>query len=212
MLSISNIIKNVHGRYDGDLIHYYRLVMNAPNMYAPYHNVRHMLHVLWESYEGGLYMGLDKEQMRELLIAALMHDYNHLGRKASDDENISRAIQGLNDNVLKEDLRILEFIHDAIKATQFPYVIDSDRCTIVQKILRDADQAQTFSNVWIQSIRYDLSKELEITPKKMLEFQIPYLKGLKFHTVWGETKFGPMIPVRIKEIEEMLELEKEIEN
>ena len=67
-------IKNTNHRYNGDLKHYYKLVMTCPNAYAPYHNVRHMLHVLWEAYDGGVHMGLQPRALRNLCIAALFHD------------------------------------------------------------------------------------------------------------------------------------------
>ena len=60
MNDVVGMIVNKNDRYEGNLIHYYKLVMKAPNAYAPYHNVRHMLHVFWESYDGAVQMGLDK--------------------------------------------------------------------------------------------------------------------------------------------------------
>jgi hypothetical protein len=65
---IIRMVKNVDGYYEGNLKKYFKLIMKAPNAYAPYHNVRHMAHVFWESYDGALYMGLDKREMRNLLI------------------------------------------------------------------------------------------------------------------------------------------------
>lgn len=207
MNSITEIVRNANGRYFGDLTYYYKLVMNAPNANAPYHNVRHMLHVLWEAYDGGVHMGLEARELRVLLIAAIMHDYNHIGQKADDSLNIERSIRALHTHALEEDLSLMFDIENIIKATQYPYVeTDPLKLTLSQKILRDADQSQTFSLVWVQSIVYDLSKELDITPRKMLEFQIPFLTKLEFFTPWGRNKFGPKIASRISEVTEMLTL------
>jgi len=207
MNNLADIIENVHGRYVGDLKHYYKLVINAPNVFAPYHNTRHMLHVLWESYDGGINMGLDLHDMRVLLVSAIMHDYDHLGHKTEDLKNIQRAISGLRENIHPIDLDKIHLIENTIRATEFPYTIPSEELNLIGKILRDADQSQTFSVAWIQAIRFGLSKELEITPKKMMEMQIPYLQSLKFHTSWGERKFGPMIQSRISDVERLLKLE-----
>ncbi len=207
MNSIVDIVKNANGRYTGDLVHYYKLVMNAPNADAPYHNVRHMLHVLWEAYDGGVHMGLSKDELRVLLIAAIMHDYNHVGQKGDDSVNIERSIRALHMNALEEDRALIFDIENIIRATQYPYVEnDPQKLTLSQRILRDADQSQTFSLVWVQSIVYGLSKELDITPRKMLEFQIPFLQKLSFFTLWGENKFSTKISARIAEVKEMIEL------
>jgi hypothetical protein len=207
MNSITEIVKNANGRYVGNLIHYYKLVMNAPNADAPYHNVRHMLHVLWEAYDGGVHMGLTPLELRILLIAAIMHDYNHIGQKGDDSVNIERSIRALHTNCLEEDRHLIFDIENIIRATQYPYVeTDPSKLTLSQRILRDADQSQTFSLVWVQSIVYGLSKELDITPRKMLEFQVPFLQKLSFFTPWGENKFSPKISARIAEVKGMIEL------
>lgn len=39
MNDVVGMILNKNVRYEGNLIHYYKLVMKAPNAYAPYHNV-----------------------------------------------------------------------------------------------------------------------------------------------------------------------------
>jgi hypothetical protein len=208
MNTIADIIENVHGRYVGDLKHYYKLVINAPNMYAPYHNTRHMLHVMWEAYDGGINMGLEKLPLRHLLIAAIMHDYDHLGQKSEDSINIDRSIEALRKNAHPLDVVWLPVIESYIRATEFPYTIPSVEIDTASQILRDADQSQTFSVAWIQAIRFGLSKELEMSPKQMMEMQIPYLKNLKFITSWGQNKFGSQIEGRIKEVEQLLELEK----
>lgn len=120
MNDVVGMIVNKNDRYEGNLIHYYKLVMKAPNAYAPYHNVRHMLHVFWESYDGAVQMGLDKRQMRNLLIAALMHDYNHTGVKNDDWVNIQRALNSLEENILPEDRDHLHQISTMIKCGRSP--------------------------------------------------------------------------------------------
>ena len=45
---IPKIIGNEERLYEGDLTEYFRvLFFKSSNLYNPYHNFRHMLHVLW---------------------------------------------------------------------------------------------------------------------------------------------------------------------
>lgn len=204
MNDVVGMIVNKNDRYEGNLIHYYKLVMKAPNAYAPYHNVRHMLHVFWESYDGAVQMGLDKRQMRNLLIAALMHDYNHTGVKNDDSVNIQRALNSLEENILPEDRDHLHQISTMIKCTKYPY--DDLVYTTDQLILRDADKSQTFSLAWVQAILYGLGKELNMSYEEMLKLQRPFLVNMKFDTPWGRNKFEPLIEGRLKLVDEMINL------
>ena len=208
MMDMMKMIKNANRRYAGnDLAHYYRLVMKSPNAYAPYHNVRHMLHVFWEAYDAGVQTGLDKQEMRILLIAALMHDYNHSGKKGDDQLNIERAIRGLDTHALEEDRPFLLEIRNTIRATKFPY--DDEQFTQNQLLLRDADQSQTFSLVWIDSTLYGLGEELEMSHEQMLKMQRPFLESLKFATPWGQNKFEGLIEPRLKLVDEMISMLEE---
>lgn len=199
------MIHNANGRYEGDdLIYYFQLVMKAPNAYAPYHNVRHMLHVFWEAYDGGVQMGLDKRELRNLLIAALIHDYGHTSTKVDDQVNIDRAVRELDIIALDIDRPHLVEIRESIRSTKFPYT--DEKFTQNQLILRDADQSQTFSLVWIHNILYGLGQELEMTYEQMLKLQRPFLENLKFATKWGQNKFTPLIIPRLKLVDEMIDI------
>lgn len=205
MINLMPIIKNVHDRYDGDLCYYYNLVLNAPNAYGPYHNARHMFHVPWEAYDGGIHMGLSRRDLRSLTIAGLMHDFDHTCKRNDDDINIERAIRALDRYALEEDRPFLHDIRRCIQATRFPYK-DNEQFNMMQLILRDADQSQTFSPVWIHSTLYGLGEELGMSYLAMLKLQRPFLEKLKFHTLWGQHKFEPLIPERLRLVDEMLEV------
>lgn len=208
MTDLAPIIENGNLRYAGsDLIHYFRLVMRAPNFHAPYHNFRHMAHVCWEAYDGGVHMGLDPRELRNLLIAALMHDYDHTGTKGDDSVNIERSIRALDKYALEEDRPYLLDIREYIRATRFPYD-DRDQFNQNHLILRDADQSQTFSLVWMQSLA-GLAKELDISYESMLRGQKAYMESLKFHTLWGKNKFVPLIPMHIARVDKILSLIQE---
>jgi hypothetical protein len=200
-LSPSQIVRNVNGLYEGDLAHYFRLVMKAPNANAPYHNVRHMLHVFWEAYDGGVHMGLGPRPLRNLLIAGLMHDYGHTGRRVDDQVNIDIAVRGLDVHALDEDRPFLLDIRGSIRATKYPY--GDEEFTQEQLILRDADQSQTFSEVWLHSVLYGLGQEMEMTYEQMLRMQRPFLEKMSFRTPWGRNKFAPKVAPRLALIDEL---------
>lgn len=203
-MNIIEIVTNTNNTYKGDLIHYFNNVMNSPNVHMPYHNLRHSLHVLWEAYDGGVHMGLNGEEFRCLLIAALYHDFDHTGSRSDggDIVNINRAIAAIERDILDDDLFNLSNIIRYIKATEYPYKeIELD---LPSKIVRDADMSQTFSNVWIQSILFDLGSELNMSYSDMLRFQIPFLKNIKFFTSWGESKFRGLVATRLKEVDSFI--------
>lgn len=205
-MELIQIIKNVHSRYNGNLIYYYQKLMKASNVYVHYHNVRHMLHVLWEAYDGGVHMGLNSVDMRIVLISSMYHDFDHTGKKnlRGDIENIERAIAALRRDILPEDRPFLYRIEYAIRMTEFPY--KNETPDMVSMILRDADMSQTFSPVWIQSILFDLGKEMEMSYEEMLNMQIPFMEKQKFYTTWGQFKFEPLKIQRMNVIKQMVEL------
>jgi len=209
MLDITPIILNVNKRYQGDLVHYFNHVCEAPNFHMPYHNFRHLCHVLWEVYDAAMQMGLDPVETRILLIAALMHDYDHTGMKGEDAINIERAIRALDQIALEEDRKYLIEIRAMVRATQYPYT--DEVFTPNQLLLRDADQSQTFSLVWMQSLG-GLGQEMGISFRKILEMQRPFMENIKFHTLWGQNKFVPMIPMHLSRVDGILDILKRKKN
>ena len=207
MIDLIPIIENVHQRYNGNLFYYYNLVMNAPNAYGPYHNARHMFHVPWETYDGCIHMGVENEDLRCALIAGLMHDFDHTCKRNDDDVNIERAIHAIHTYALEEDRPFLDKICRYVRATRFPYKED-EQFTANELILRDADQSQTFSPVWIHSTLYGLGQELEMSYLDMLKLQRPFLENLKFHTLWGKHKFESQIPARLALVDKMLDINR----
>src|SRR5262249_51563583 len=50
--SLPQIVRNDHNLYDGNLVHYLQVIFShAINLNNPYHNFRHMFHVLWLCHE-----------------------------------------------------------------------------------------------------------------------------------------------------------------
>lgn len=204
---IPTIILNHEGLYGGDLKYYYKKVFYAPNTGHPYHNFRHMMHMMCQTYLGAKYMGypsVGKDRFRALLIAAMFHDYGHSGKMGNDSEEIKRAQSAAEQFILKEDKILLPEIVGLIGATEFPHA-DCDPTTAA-KILRDADMSQGLSDVWQQQILFGLSLEKGTSPIECLKEQKTFLSSLSFYTHWGKRKFGKLIPERIAEVETLLSL------
>lgn len=189
---IPKIIGNDDKLYDGDLIHYFRMVFNhARNLRYPYHNFRHMMHVLWLCHNACIYYKalLTPREMRNLLIAALFHDFDHSGLMGDDDINIMRALRALEKHLLPEDRPYLEDISMLIKATEYPYKVSTGTLGLMAQIIRDADVSQALSVAWVQQVIFGLAGEWGKKPIEILKMQGPFMTGLKFWTKWGQEMF-----------------------
>src|SRR5580658_6965423 len=90
---LPEIIGNEEGLYEGDLISYLQILFfRSTNLHNPYHNFRHMLHVLWLCHKACRYYQkkLTPRQMRNLLVAALFHDFDHPGHPHPGEEDPDR--------------------------------------------------------------------------------------------------------------------------
>ena len=208
--SIPEIIRNDDRLYEGDLVHYRRVVCkHARNLHHPYHNLRHMLHVLWLCYQACMFYEdtLSRRQMRNLLIAALFHDFDHSGLLGDDDLNIEKALRALRKHILPEDRESVDEIADILKATEFPYKVSSDSLGLAAKIIRDADMSQALSVAWIQQVILGLAAEWRKTALDILQMQGPFMSNLRFLTEWGQKMFPQkVIDAKIEEARELLEL------
>jgi hypothetical protein len=212
---IPKIIGNEEGLYEGELTLYFRvLFFKAANLNNPYHNLRHMSHVLWLCYNACRYYRdqLTPRQMRILLVAALFHDFDHPGHphpgEADPDRiNIAIAIAGLRRYIMPEDRALLPAIEELVEATHYPYKIDSDKLDLLGKIIRDADLAQALSPVWIQQVVIGLAREWKVKPLEVLRAQRNFLGTLSFNTEWARRLFPrELVEAKIEEAEELLRL------
>ena len=219
MIKVIGIVRNIEKTYPGDLEHYFRVIWHAPNIVADYHNISHMLHVTWATYQGWLYykhkwlfkatdddgVEIDGRTLRNMLIAALFHDYNHSGEKGDDALNIKASIKGLKAHILPMDEPFFDEICSYIRATQFPHI--EGELSLPAKIIRDADITYTLGDVWIQRVNFGLNKESGMSTKDMLKGQEYFFKNL-FHlsTEWAEKEYGTKVQDRIQEANEMAEV------
>jgi hypothetical protein len=210
MANLPEIIKNIDDVYEGDLKHYFQVVMtSAKNLKNPYHNFRHMFHVTWLCYDACVFYKdiMSPKQMRNLLIAAMFHDFDHPGRSGNDDLNIEISIRGLTKNIHPYDEQDLELIASMIRTTQFPHIVSADHLSLEEAILRDADLSQGLSPVWVQEIIFGLSSEMCVSPIDVFKMQAGFFTNLKFISEWGKQKFNQnIVDEKIKEANDYLEL------
>ncbi len=185
--TLDQVITNEDGLYEGNLVKYFQIIFNnAKNLNNPYHNFRHMMHVTWLCHRACHYYkdDLSQRQMRNLLIAALFHDFDHRGTAGPDILNINLAVQALEKYVLPDDLPYLEEIIFIISATEFPYktVTGLDLCS---QIIRDADLSQALNPAWLQQVIFGLAQEWNKTPHEILKSQNAFHQNLNFYSEWG---------------------------
>jgi hypothetical protein len=208
MKTIIDIVINKDGLYPGDLKKYFRVIWNAPNITLTYHNLQHMLAVTQSVYEACDFYDITGRQLRNMLIAAMFHDYDHTGSVGDDEANIRRAVEGLKKHILIEDNEYLLDIVSLILATQFPHK-EYDEDFIIPlswHIIRDADITYTMMRDWITPV-LGLSQELNLTANSMLLGQVPFLQNnLKLSSEWGIRKYESLIKERIKEVNLIVEI------
>ena len=208
--TIPVMIRNDEKVYLGDLRKYFSIVfINAQNLHNPYHNFRHMLHVTWLCYLACKYYAdkLSPREMRNLLIAALFHDFDHSGMMGNDDLDIIRAIRGMRKYLLPEDRPFADEIAEVMQATEFPHKTPSEKLPLLQQIIRDADMAQSMSNAWIQHVIFGLALEWNKKPIDVLKAELPFHEMLKFYTDWGKSMFPQtVIDRKTKEVTDLIEI------
>jgi hypothetical protein len=191
--SLPEIVRNDQGLYEGDLVGYFRVIFfNAKNLNHAYHNFRHMFHVTWLCYQACDFYRkiLSPREMRNLLIAAMFHDFDHADGAVGDEHNIAVAVSGLTTYVLPEDKKHLEEIISLIRATEYPYAVPSEELPLLAQIIRDADMGQGFSDAWIQQIVFGLAAEQGKRPIEILRSEEEFCRNVRFHTEWGRSMFS----------------------
>jgi hypothetical protein len=203
--SLLEVATNPKKIYEGNLEYYFKVVWDqATNLYNPYHNFRHMFHITWLCYLACIYYHrlLTKRQRRNLLIAAITHDMNHLGVAGDDRLNIERAVRAMKACLLPEDQPHAYEIEWIVRPTQFPHTVASSEISLSAKILRDADLTQSLSPVWIQEVVLGLSAEWDIPAIEVFRMQKEFLGKLRFTTSWANELFPPeAIAAKIAEAE-----------
>lgn len=203
---ITSIVNNEEGLYDGDLRHYFRLIFGGINGNNPYHNFRHSLSVFCRAYEAIRFYGdaISRDKRRALLIASMFHDNGHSGHTGNDSEEVAKALTSLENALLDEDVYLRPDIFANIMATEVPYRREAN--TLPERIIRDCDIIQVFSDAWIQQVIFGLAAESGLTPLAMLRLQLDFIPKLKFQTDWAESVYGPLKKEKLEEVRGLLEI------
>jgi len=206
-INIPNVILNTVGLYEGNLTYYFRLIFyRAQNLYNPYHNFRHMLHVTRLCYLACEFYAkaLTKRKMRDLLIAAMFHDFDHTGKAGPDSVNIERALLALGKYLLPEDRVYSGEIQSFVQLSQYPYLLSSDKVGHSAQILRDADGAQALNPAWIQHVVFGLAAEWGKNPLEVLHMQEGYLSNINLTTEWANQLYPEsVVKAKIAEAREL---------
>jgi len=150
----------------------------------PYHGIDHLFEVMRFCYVTMENDDLCKESMinkKELLIAALFHDYNHSGGKETDDVNITYAIDGVKLFYNENPVFDLDEVISLIKITQYPYTVLESDLTLSGKILRDSDLCYLFHDLSIVKLYSGLRSEFGNSLSDFLKNQTNFLESVNFN-------------------------------
>lgn len=163
-----------------------------PSNDLPYHNWRHINHVVVNTSRGACYHQLPEAQHRDLAVAALFHDYDHSGGVTDDVRNVSRACEGFLQWYRTQPAHCCDADHvlTLIRSTQTPLAVPLEQLS--QCIMRDADLMENGLDTWheqiMNGVRYELEVKLQrpITYEQMLAMQLEYHAGVTWNTQWGQ--------------------------
>jgi hypothetical protein len=181
--------------------------INNPSGQLPYHNNEHMYNVARVAYE--LYCedhvidgNFAIAEARVLIVAGLIHDYDHSGGKQPDNENIKRHVskvsylakRGLIENFSEEDWK---GVKQLIRSTEFPH---KDReWHDLQDYIRDADFMYSLEIHSLRPIMHGISEELThklgrvMEPAEFIVAQRKFLGEVRMYSqpgqrIWGKAR------------------------
>jgi hypothetical protein len=184
------------------------IIENNKGNYNSYHNYEHLLTVynsVMEIAQNELFSNKLESNKTILELSSLFHDFNHLGIKTDDQNNIDLAIEGFEQfyNQNKEEItesQKSEIIR-LIQSTKFPYNENSN--DILINIIRDADMSSLFKDNFIFTGVFGLAKEFNIDIKQQVKNQIKFLNNIRFNTKYCIKKWYEIYSYKIGELIEL---------
>jgi len=192
----------------GDVVAW--ILNNNPSQALPYHNFAHSLDVMYYSsvaycYDDGttpksatIRYGISQSVMpKEMLLAALFHDFGHSGGFFADDAgNVQIAVTAFGKYEAYTNFKVSRpgTIEDLIRNTQYPHSIPDDttaECRFMGECLLDADMFQycvTTMNSMV-GIRQEYYKH--ISWDELLEKTIDFLSKIEYRIAWGKVVAEP---------------------
>lgn len=199
-----------------DLLDFLKL---NPSADVPYHNNDHMS--VMTDIAVAIYMKecgkIDPHDLTVVIVAGMLHDWNHSAGHFSDKVNIARAVDGFNQYMswtgsgfVIDNIRgtFEEDVVQAIKCTEFPFVQEPQ--TLVEKCLRDADILYASMSQDPELILTELRKEIEvarahsISREQMCTGQREFFAKAKLYTTIGKELWDNHAPKFVKKMEKAL--------
>ncbi len=190
MDKILEIIKEYHLDF-----HFAVLLQKNRSNDSPYHNINHTLCVMNNCHLLAKDENLNKDEITELLIASIYHDFGHSLGKDVDAVNIERAkkyylLYSRDSQSTKHKVCML------IETTQYPYIV-TENLSLQQKIIRDADSMQFLEENYLQQTIFGfLMSELTMNLKSAIIAQLKFMSTLTFHTDLAKKIASEKMPVR----------------
>lgn len=160
-----------------------------PSAKAPYHNNDHMFHVARVAYE--LYSldtvvsgNFSRYAAKNLVVAGLVHDYDHSMGVTDDHSNIMRVFVALSRWRAEFPTMVnWDIVGGLVAATEFPYV-DVGQYPLTNEYLRDADLMYGFEPHALEAVMLGISDEAThrlgytMQPAEFLVAQRKFLDGV----------------------------------
>ena len=164
-----------------------------------YHNIDRLFTVF--KYTTILSEQISIKNEIELFIAALFHDYNHLGKMGNDNLNIEKAKYTVAEfHKLFPEFN-LDIVHYLIDCTEYPYTVKDKALTIEGKMIRDADMSYILEDISIVKLYYGLRNEFDQTLETFLDNQTNFLSNVKFYTPYLQNIWNSIKEDKLYEIE-----------
>jgi hypothetical protein len=192
-----------------------------PSKDAPYHNNYHMVLmsriavVILNDITTIPDIVIDHEWATLVVMTAgMLHDYAHTAGKSKDSTNILRAYihaESFIDNCpIPFPDRMKELVLDAIRCTEYPFVIEPKN--YIERVIRDADILYAAVSGSSETIMEHLRSEIEvshgnaITYREILDNQKLFLESATLFTRAGKLMWDTHAPQYFKDMERYLEL------
>lgn len=156
-----------------------------PSGSLPYHGNNHLIEVAENGFLLSSLLGLSEQATRNIVVAGLLHDYDHTGNSATSDAvNITRAVNYAKSVTEPlEDLNIqIKGVQDLIKATLHP--APKKPGSLNGMVIKDADML-----FWINpetTVAEMIAKMEALTTETgkpvTVESTREFVKGYRFHT------------------------------
>lgn len=171
---------------------------NNPSNGNPYHGIDHLFMVF--KYAANISVFPEPEFKNELLVAALFHDFGHVGKMGNDNANILVAQEALTKfHGLHPEFNLDVALY-LIGCTEYPYVVEDKDLTMEAMILRDSDFSYLFEDISIVKLYSGLRSEFGSTLEDFMNSQPKFLEGVKFH---DETLQNAWEVIKVQRLEEL---------